>query len=63
MINSTKQHLVSVVIPAYNCEKYINEAIDSILNQTYQNFEIVIADDGSTNRDSEIFDSDMVSAT
>ncbi len=40
--------LVSIVMPAYNCEQYIDEAINSILNQTYTNFELLICDDVST---------------
>lgn len=41
------QNLISVVIPAYNHEKYVQETIQSIINQTYQNIELIIIDDGS----------------
>lgn len=40
--------LVSVILPVYNCELYIKECVDSILQQTYQNFEVLIFNDGST---------------
>lgn len=49
-----KTPLVSVLMPAYNSEKYIGEAIESILNQTYTNFEFIIADDCSTDDTWEI---------
>lgn len=38
---------VSVCIPCYNAENYILETLQSLLNQTYKNFEIIVIDDGS----------------
>ena len=46
MLNQQKS--ISVVVPTYNCGKYICETIESILNQTYEFFEIIVVDDGST---------------
>jgi len=48
MLKSTNCDLLSVVITAYNEEKYIKRAIESLINQTYKNIELIIVNDGST---------------
>jgi glycosyltransferase involved in cell wall biosynthesis len=51
---SKKEPYISVLMCVYNGETYLNEAIDSILNQSYSNFEFVIINDGSTDKTEEI---------
>ncbi len=46
--------LISVIIPLFNTEKYIEECVDSVCKQSYKNLEIIIVDDGSTDRSKEI---------
>ena len=48
--------LISVIVPVYNIERYVGICIESIINQTYKNLEIVIVDDGSRDRCPEICD-------
>ena len=50
-------HLVSIIMPVYNSEFYISKAIDSILNQSYKNIELLISDDGSSDNSKSIIDS------
>lgn len=49
-----KEILVSIIVPVYNCEKYIDDCISSLINQTYKNIEIIIINDGSTDKSLEI---------
>ncbi|OUQ56652.1 hypothetical protein B5E58_10530, partial [Tyzzerella sp. An114] len=47
---------ISVIVPIYNVEKYLNRCVDSIINQTYKNLEIILVDDGSPDNCGKICD-------
>ncbi len=47
---------ISIIIPVYNVEKYIKKCVDSIINQTYKNLEIILVDDGSSDNSGKICD-------
>ena len=48
--------MVTVLVPAYNHEKYVEQTILSIVNQTYQDFELIVIDDGSSDQTPEILE-------
>src|SRR4030043_1485616 len=52
-----KKDLVSVIIPAYNHEKFVGEAVESVLNQSFKNIELIVIDDGSIDRTGEVVQS------
>ncbi len=54
MIYGIRQKLISVIMPAYNAEQFVEEAINSILCQTYRNWELIVINDQSTDRTCEI---------
>lgn len=54
--SENKEKIVSIIIPVYNAEKYIDRCLKSILNQTFSNYEIILIDDGSTDSTATILD-------
>ena len=51
-----KKPLISVIIPVYNAEKYLEKCVESILCQTFEDFELLLIDDGSTDHSASLCD-------
>ncbi len=56
MIDNNNQNCISVIIPVYNVEKYLNRCVESVINQTYKNLQIILVDDGSSDSSPDICD-------
>jgi glycosyltransferase involved in cell wall biosynthesis len=52
-----ENRLISAIIPVFNCERYLTAAIESVLRQSYRTVEIIVVDDGSTDRSGEVAES------
>lgn len=50
------EKLISVIVPVYNVEKYLQDCVESIINQTYKNLEIILVDDGATDTSGKLCD-------
>ncbi|SCZ80177.1 glycosyltransferase family 2 protein [Pseudobutyrivibrio xylanivorans] len=56
MENGTQNKLISVIVPVYNVESFLDQCVTSIINQTYSNFELILVDDGSKDSSGAICD-------
>lgn len=54
MVKNSDDYKISIVVPVYNVEEYLSRCVESILAQTYKNFEIILVDDGSTDNSGEL---------
>lgn len=54
MCQDENEIVVSIIIPVYNAEKYLDKCFQSILNQTFQSYEVIVVNDGSVDRSDDI---------
>lgn len=54
MIKADNKSIVSIIVPVYNCEAFLEDCLGSLVGQTFTNFEVIVIDDGSTDRSKEI---------
>ena len=55
-MESLNKTIVSIIIPVYNAQQYIAKCIDSVISQSYINWELILVDDGCTDKSGEICD-------
>ena len=53
---NSRHNMISVILPVYNVEKFLKESVDSVLNQTYRDLQVILVDDGSTDSSGAICD-------
>ena len=54
---TNEEYKISIIVPAYNVQKYIKQCLESIINQTYKNLEIIVVNDGSKDKTLDIIES------
>ncbi len=55
-LRKTKDPMFSIIVPIYNTEKYLEQCLESLVGQQYKNYEIILVDDGSTDKSADICD-------
>ena len=56
-VNMQKQAKISIIIPVYNTSKYLKKCLNSVIDQTYKNYNVIIVNDGSTDNSLDIINS------